>query len=410
MLRTLFPRYHIRYEQSSYASELESFARWLQATGYSRHNVRVHVRCLRRALEKRRQASGTHRYAARACRAVFSGPFTSPGAQIGARATERLFRRFLESQGRLIPSRQRDARYTSELGRYRDYLTEVRGFARPTVAQHLTTVADFLRRALGPTRPLGALTMEHVEQYVARRAPELCRQSLQHIVAHLRGLVRYCVMRRLIHRRLTPIDTPRTYRGERPPRALPWPMVERLLHSIDRDSRAGWRDYAILHLMAHYGLRPSEVVSLDLDSIDWDAQTLRVEQRKTRSTLMLPLAPRTVSLLRRYLAIGRPTSGHPQLFLRARDPAGPLKPTAICDVFGKRASAIGLPLDRYSAYSLRHGFAVRLLDRGVGIKAIGDLLGHRQMESTQVYLRLETEKLRTIALPVPRPPQARRGV
>ena len=61
----------------------------------------------------------------------------------------------------------------------------------------------------------------------------------------------------------------------------------------------------------------------------------------------------------------------------------------------------GLPVENYSAYSLRHAFAMRLLERGVGVKAIGDLLGHRSLESTCVYLRLDMKALRVVALPVP---------
>jgi site-specific recombinase XerD len=294
------------------------------------------------------------------------------------------------------------------LARYHGYLTEAQGCTASTADQHLTTVADFLQRALGVGQSLRTLTSRHTDEYVAIRARDVSRETLQHIVARLRAFFRYCCTQRVIRRRLDTIDTPRTYRGERPPRAMPWPLIHQLLHSIDRAGKAGWRDYAILHLMAHYGLRPSEVVALRLDSIDWVAHTVQVQQRKTRSTLLLPLMPHTVTLLRRYLAVGRPCSGDRHLFLRVRDPAGALQHTAIGDLFRKRAQLAGLPLDQYCSYSLRHGFAVRLLTRGVGIKAIGDLLGHRSLESTQVYLRLETELLRTIALPVPRSSRTRR--
>jgi integrase/recombinase XerD len=204
------------------------------------------------------------------------------------------------------------------------------------------------------------------------------------------------------------IDTPRTYRGELPPRALDWRGVQGLLRSIDRSSRSGWRDYTILYLMAHYGLRPSEIVTLRLDSIDWSAKTLHVEQRKTCSVLVLPMADRTLSVLRRYLHRGRPGSHRPELFLRARSPAGALKHTAVSDIFEKRARQSGLPLDEYSAYSLRHAFAMRLLRGGVGVKTIGDLLGHRSLESTCQYLRLDVSMLRTVALPVPTVEQPRR--
>ncbi|MGH8236665.1 MAG: tyrosine-type recombinase/integrase [Steroidobacteraceae bacterium] len=214
--------------------------------------------------------------------------------------------------------------------------------------------------------------------------------------------MRYAFSASLLRQRLDAIDTPRTYRHELPPRALPWALVRKLLHSVDRSSKAGWRDYAILHLMAHYGLRASEIAALRLDAIDWYLKTCRVEQRKTQSDLVLPLSDRTLTLLQRYLRYGRPACALPWLFLRARRPAGGLHNYGVCDVFYKRAAQSGLPLNGYSSYCLRHSFAMRLLQRGVGVKAIGDLLGHRSLEATCVYLRLDTTALRTVALPVPR--------
>jgi integrase len=183
--------------------------------------------------------------------------------------------------------------------------------------------------------------------------------------------------------------------------------VKKLLRSVDRASKSGWRDYMILHLMAYYGLRASEIAALRVDSIDWDAKTCRVEQRKTQSDLMLPLSEQTLALMRQYLRHGYPQSELPQLFLRAKRPTGGLRNYAVCDVFYKRAAQSGLPLEGYSSYSLRHSFAMRLLQRGVGVKAIGDLLGHRSLEATCVYLRLDMFALRPVALPLP--PQATRA-
>lgn len=121
--------------------------------------------------------------------------------------------------------------------------------------------------------------------------------------------------------------------------------------------------------------------------------------------LALPLSDQALRVLKRYLRCGRPGSAHPQLFLRGRTPAGSLKHTALCDIDEKRAKLSELPLQGSSSYtySLRHAFAMRLLERGVGIKAIGDLLGHHTLESTCVYLRLQTEALREVGLPIPSP-------
>ncbi|WP_370141830.1 tyrosine-type recombinase/integrase [Bradyrhizobium yuanmingense] len=102
-----------------------------------------------------------------------------------------------------------------------------------------------------------------------------------------------------------------------------------------------------------------------------------------------------------YLRSGRPGGAHHELFLRASTPVGPLTHYAIGDLYQKRARQSGLPLQDTSSYCLRHSFAMRLLDRGVGVKVIDDLLGHRTLESTCVYLRLQTVALREVALPLP---------
>jgi integrase/recombinase XerD len=73
----------------------------------------------------------------------------------------------------------------------------------------------------------------------------------------------------------------------------------------------------------------------------------------------------------------------------------------VAALFQRRVKAAGLPLSQYSPYCLRHGLAMRLLGRGVGIKAIGDLLGHRTLDSTSAYLRINTEAMREVALSVP---------
>jgi site-specific recombinase XerD len=286
---------------------------------------------------------------------------------------------------------------------YHKELAEVRGFSTSTLNHHSATVADFLKRALYPVRQLRSLTRDDIERYIELKSKENSRQSMQHVVAALRSFLRFCYDQGEIRSQLDRIDTPRAYRGEQLPRALRWPDIQALLRSIDRDRGTGERDYTIVHLMAHYGLRPSEIVALRFDSIDWGNRTLSVQQRKTRSDLLLPIATSTVTVLRRYLKRfrGKYATRYTELFVRDHCPHRPLKNSAVCEMFSRRAQQAGFGHRKYSAYSLRHGFAVRLLERGVGVKAIGDVLGHRDLESTCVYLRLDTDSLRHVALPVP---------
>jgi integrase/recombinase XerD len=402
MLLELFPRGHQRYARSRFAQDLEGFCSWLEATGFSRKCARGHLFRLRCSLERM-----THARPGATCTVVqldnaFGADCAAPRTRRSAlyRATRRAYQRFLSSQGRLKAKKVNEP-FTQLRHDYRRHLVELRGLVNETIQHHDRTITDFLRRALPSRRALSSLTGEDVEGYLVLKGKEVGRQHLQHVVAHLRAFLRYCHDRREIRWPLHVIDAPRAHLDELPPRALDWSLVQALLRSIDRSSRSGWRDYTMLHLLAHYGLRPSEVVSLRLDSINWDAKTLMVEQRKTRSALVLPLVDQTLSILRRYLAHGRPSSTHSELFLRARCPSGALKRTAVTDIFDKRAEQCGLSIDSYSAYSLRHAFAMRLLNRGVGLKAIADLLGHRSLATTCLYLRLDMGMLRDVALPVP---------
>ncbi len=399
-------------QQSPFHRELEEFADWLKAAHYTTVILRRHLGRLDRTLRRMPGAAPGATYSVAQLQTAFGKHRRPTSRLICYRGTQHAYQRFLRSQGRL-EEETGDCRFAGLRQRYERHLVEVRGFARSTLAHHSTTVADFLARGPRPRQRLRTLTGTDVECFVGLRSTEVTRQSLQHTVAALRAFLLWCHDVGEISARLDTIDTPRTYRGELPPKALEWSAVQALLRSIDRGSQSGERDYAILHLMAHYGLRPSEIASLRLDSIDWTSTTLRVEQRKTQSDLVLPLAPATVKVLRRYLRRDRDqrqdAGNQTVLFLRARCPIGPLKNTGIYEIFIKRLKESGQDPDRYSAYSLRHAFAMRLLRRGVGIKAIGDVLGHRDLESTCVYLRLDIDALRDVAIEVPARTSANSG-
>ena len=400
MLKHLFRKVHARYAASANGALLGDFAAWLVSAGYARQVARGHVRRLKQALD--RMSSAPFARDAGISVDLLSQAFASVRAQPPFQGTRRAVERFLAERGQLLKEPDPDP-FSPLLDRYRRHLSEVRGLASSTVEQHIGTAKSFLAPALSGCASLQDLSAPAVERFVATEGRRMKRQSLQHVVARLRAFLRFCFDQGEVQERLDLIDAPRVDRDELPPRALAWPLVQRLLRSIDRSSGLGRRDYAILHLMAHYGLRPSEIITLTLEAIDWQAKTLRVKQCKTRSDLILPLAGQTTRMLRRYLSRGRPRSARPELFLRARTPAGPLTHYAIGDLYQKRARESGLPLQGTSSYCLRHSFAMRLLDRGVGVKLIGDLLGHRTLESTCVYLRLQTGTLREVALPLPAP-------
>ena len=385
--------------RSAFAPELEAFALWLGGERYTPFVVQLHLLRLEQVLPRLSRPMCSAQDLRKAFGDVGRGV---PSRPLVFHATERAYGRFLQACGRLLETDEK-GRYAELCAAYQRQLLDERGLSLSSREHHAMTVADFLARGLDVEQNLHVLTVSDIERYVALRSREVSRHSLQHVVAYLRSFLTFCHDQGELGSRLDAIETPRTYRGELPPQALEWSKVQTLLQSVDLASKAGQRDHCILHLMAHYGLRPSEVVALRLNSINWHTSVMHVVQRKTRSDLFLPLAPQTLHILRNYLAQERRAQSieHPELFLRARCPSGPIERWAIGDIFKKRVREAKLELPGHNVYRLRHTFAMRLLTRGVGVKAIGDLLGHHSLDSTCAYLRLDIDMLRGVALEVP---------
>lgn len=322
-----------------------------------------------------------------------------------ASSAVRVLERFLRAQGTL-PEGETPAPspVEAEIARFATYLGETRGLAQKTIRGHSQRLRFFLRflhfdRSRSPLRQLQP---RHIEAFLRQSARTNNRHSLQPVVATVRAFLKQRHAQGLLSRPLhLQIDAPRVYRGERLPRALPWVQVQGLLQSIDRSEPFGRRDFTLLYLAAAYGLRSGELVRLTLDDIDWQGRTLRVLQTKTRQTLQLPLTDEAANVLIGYLRQARPPSAHRQLFLSTKAPRGPLQPTAVRQVMAHRLQRSRLNLPPCGTNVLRHSFAMRLLLQGVTLKAIGDAMGHRNIESTSVYIRLDVDALREVALPVP---------
>lgn len=418
MLVELYPRVHRRYTSLPImGSTLDGYGTWLLNQGYSTDRAREHFRAaprLARQLQQRgvRTLAGITRAQLRACAPADSQD--DPDLAVLVRQLDRYFDAEL-SRFRPSPMTLIEQRVTT----YTRYLEQVRGFARSTCTYHRRTVAEFLTHwgyEKAPTR-LAALTNRDLETFLCAVGPRQTRASLQHVVSHVRAFLRFLASTDESPAGLdAQIDTPRVYRGEQLPRALPWDTVQGLLKAIDRTTAMGRRDYAMFLLIATYGLRAGEVVTLTLDDVEWRATRLRIPQRKTRGAVWLPLTDDVGTALLDYLRHGRPAlavrrqrvpfrGGPPptyrELFLRHRTPVGVLKPTAVTEAFQAWSKRSGLPITFQGAHCLRHAYAVYLLRSGIALKTIGDLLGHRTLESTCVYLRLAVEDLRDVALNLP---------
>ena len=198
--------------------------------------------------------------------------------------------------------------------------------------------------------------------------------------------------------------SPTLYAFERLPAALTPDEVQAVLESARHDrTPMGLRNYAILLLLATYGLRAGEVVRLRLEDIDWRHECLHVRQSKTGRTTVLPLLAPVGDAILAYLREGRPTTAAREVFLRAQAPIQPFRRgSSLYAIVARRLPKAGVrPAGKRGPHTFRHAHAVRLLRAAVPLKAIGDLLGHTTTASTAIYLKLATEDLREVGLDVP---------
>jgi integrase len=184
---------------------------------------------------------------------------------------------------------------------------------------------------------------------------------------------------------------------------LPWEDVRRLLQAIDTSTGAGQRDYALLLMMSVHGCGAGEAIRLAVDDIDWSAATLKLMRPKTGVAFTLPLLPPVAKALARYLCDGRPRNTRTRhVFLRTKMPFEPLScGSAIRHIIVKHAKAAGIDAPFLGSHVLRHSNAARQVDLGVKPQVLSDLLGHRDPASISAYVRIATDSLRDISLPVP---------
>ena len=288
---------------------------------------------------------------------------------------------------------------------YQRHLERVRGLAPRTVKHHATVTADFLRFVKYDDREhdLHNLRVAEIDAFVTAVGGRVGRVTMQSTVAILRSssifLATSGAARAGLDRH---VESPRRYRGERLVRALPWADVLSLLRAIDRSTLKGGRDYVMLLLIATYGLRASEVAALDLDDVMWRARVIRVPRPKIGTPLAVPLTDEVATALLAYLRTQTREDRQRRLFLRVRVPRGPITAAAVSDAFDAWATRAGVRIPaRGGPHCLRHSLAMHLLRQGTPLKTIGDLLGHRSVESTGIYLRLHVEDLRDVALSLP---------
>jgi len=201
------------------------------------------------------------------------------------------------------------------------------------------------------------------------------------------------------------ICVPRPSRPRSLPSVYSGTEVDRLLSSVDRTTGIGKRDYAILILAAHLGLRSSDIVGLSFKDINYAAKTIEVIQVKTKRPLTLVMNSEVEEALVDYIQNGRPQSLSDRLFLGLRAPFLPLTAGSGYMVARKYFDLAGIAAcgRRCGTHALRASYATALVAKGVPYSVVQEALGHEDPESAKYYVRVDVKHLRMCALDVPKP-------
>jgi integrase len=151
-------------------------------------------------------------------------------------------------------------------------------------------------------------------------------------------------------------------------------------------------------LLVTYGLRGREVAALTLDDIDWKRERLRVPERKAGHSTAFPLSVSVGEALVDYLQHGRPQTEQRRVFFRAAAPIKPIGPAAVSCRARHYLLKAGIEVPRPGSHTLRHTCVQRLVDADFTLKTIGDFVGHRSAQSTEIYAKVAVEPLRQVVL------------
>ncbi|MBU2759578.1 site-specific integrase [Acidithiobacillus sulfurivorans] len=291
-----------------------------------------------------------------------------------------------------------------ELERFGAYLSNTCGVAPVTRNRRMHDIGAFLSHQFGEQAPVTAqISGEQLEAYISQLGSHLRPASLRTVCNSLRSYLRYRALlgepTAVLSNALPKIAD---WRHTALPKVLSDKELSAFLVAFDCTDPMGQRDYAIARCLVDLGLRGQEVTDLTLESIDWRRAVLTINGTKSKRVQKLPLPEFTGEAIAQYLRHGRPQTNNRLLFVRHRAPFGiSLSVSAIRNSMNRAFVRCGLR-DRYcNTHVLRRTAATRLQQAGTSVKAIADILRHQSLDTVRVYVRVDLDTLRAVALPWP---------
>lgn len=286
-----------------------------------------------------------------------------------------------------------------EIAEFEAWLRSDRGLSEATIDSYRMAADRLLVCLAGNDVPLASVKITDIDNAIAtEKTRGTCnRRTIHDYAQRVRAFIRFAEARGWCAQGLAAgIMAPRFMRDESVPKGRKRDEVVRLLAATQGGRPADKRDRAILMLFVAYGLRAGEVAGLQLDDLDWENEILRVRCPKPRRTQSYPLSRSVARAIVDYVRDVRPRGFGRSLFFKLSAPIRPLTRKTLGKIVSDRLRDIGIVSGPRGTHALRHATAQHLLDQGVAMKVIGDLLGHRDASSTAIYAKVNLNMLREV--------------
>lgn len=289
--------------------------------------------------------------------------------------------------------------FANEIDDFEKWMTEERGLSALTVRSHLRKVSLFLRWFSERHRSLTAVRLRDVDNFlIFKGANGWSRKSACGYAHSLRAFFCYAEQCGWCEPGVAAgIISPRLYAHEGLPEGPRWEQVRQLLKGVKGSSAAALRARAVLLLLTVYGLRSGEISRLLLSDFDWRLETFTVNHSKRGGVQKYPLQREVGDAILEYIRKARPQTSYRNLFLTLNPPYRSIGHSSLWRITSLRIDAAGIQCRRRGPHCLRHACATHLLEQGASLKEIGDLLGHRDSNSTRIYAKVHLQQLRRVA-------------
>ncbi len=238
------------------------------------------------------------------------------------------------------------------------------------------------------------VSLDVIQSYIIERntKKELSGKTINKIVSTLNSFFLFCIKEKHVHQNplqfLSKAKTTITY-----PNAMTEQQVQTVLESIDVSTVLGLRDKAIFELIYACGLRIHEVVNLQLSSLFLDDEYIVVHGKGDKIRIV-PVGEQANDVLQSYLQRGRPKLiqvgiQYSNVFLNYRG-----EPISRKGIWKKFKALLGPELKHFKVHSLRHSFATHLLQSGMNLRAVQELLGHADISTTSIYTNISDTSLK----------------